>query len=89
MIATAPDVVGLTVSLCKSVLTSVSGAGRGGSWEVVVSGVPGVENATERADILMEAVVVVICVEVSRGGVEFGPVEEETVHGETVARTEV
>lgn len=69
VVATTPDVVGLTVSPCKSVLISVSGAGRGGGWEVVVSGVPGVENAMERVDIPMEAVVV-ICVEVSRGGVE-------------------
>lgn len=37
---------------------------------MVVSGLPGVENAMERTDVLMEAVVVVICVDAVRGGVE-------------------
>lgn len=57
---TAPDVVGLVVS----------GPGRGRGCEVVVSGVSGVENTMERTGPLMGDVVVVICVEVSRGGVE-------------------
>lgn len=37
---------------------------------MVVSWVPGVENAMEGTGVPMEAVVVVICVEVRRGGVE-------------------
>lgn len=40
-----------------------------------VSGLPGVENAVERSSVPMEAVVVVMGGEVSRGGVEGGPVE--------------
>lgn len=67
MVVTTPDVVGLTVSLCKSVLTSVSVAGTGRGREVVGSGV---ENIMESTDVPMEAVVVVICAEVSGGGVE-------------------
>lgn len=65
LVTTTPDVGGLTVSLCKSVLTSVSGSG-----EVVGSGVLGVENVMERTGVAMEAIVVVICVDLSRGGVE-------------------
>lgn len=63
-----PDVVGLIVLLYESVVTSMSGAGRG--WEVVRTGLPGVENAMGRAGVLMEAVVVITSVEVSGGGVE-------------------
>lgn len=66
----APDVVGLTVLLYGSVVTSVSGAGRCRGWEVVRTGLPGVENAMGRTDVLMEAVVVITGVDVSGGGVE-------------------
>lgn len=66
----APDVVGLTVLLYESVLTSVSGAGRCRGREVVRTGLPGVENAMGRTGVLMEAVVVITGVEVSGGGVD-------------------
>lgn len=66
----ALDDVGLTVLLCKSLVTSVAGAGRCIGREVVRTGLRGVENAMGRTGVLMEAVVVITGVEVSGGGVE-------------------
>lgn len=37
---------------------------------MVMSGLTGVEKAMERTGVAMEAVAVVICVELSKGGVE-------------------
>lgn len=66
----APDDVGLTVLLYESVVASVSGAGRCRGWEVVRTGLSVVENAMGRTGVLMEAVVVIIGLEVIGGRVE-------------------
>lgn len=65
-----PGVVGLTVLLYESLVTSVSGAGTCRGREVVRTGLPGVENALGTTGVLMEAVVTIPSVEVSGGGVE-------------------